>query len=133
MMNNLNNNQTNIAGGIVINPKKGIAIVNQNHDSWSLPKGHVEDNETLVQAAIREIYQSDQKKYEKFKRVPCAVIEEFLDDRTVKEIENVHEPDRKEWCNRIAFYQWTNEELADVSWQRYIWSLLRKCISNNKK
>ena len=39
-------------------------------------------------AAIREIYQSDQKKYEKFKRVPCAVIEEFLDDRTVKEIEN---------------------------------------------
>jgi len=39
-------------------------------------------------AAIREIYQSEQRKYEKFKRVPCAVVEEFLDDKTVKEIEN---------------------------------------------
>ena len=56
-----------------------------------------------------------------------------VSQHSVKEIENVHEPDRKEWCNRIAFYQWTNEELADVSWQKYIWSLLRKCISNNKK
>ena len=39
-------------------------------------------------AAIREIYQSDQKKYNNYRRVPCAVIEEHLNDTDVKEIEN---------------------------------------------
>ena len=51
------NNIKNCAGGIVINPQKGIAIVNQNNDSWSLPKGHVEKNESILEAAIREIYE----------------------------------------------------------------------------
>lgn len=44
-----------IAGGIVWNPKLGVVVVNQNHNSWSLPKGHVKDGEGLLQAAIREI------------------------------------------------------------------------------
>ena len=51
------NNITSCAGGIVINPQKGIAIVNQNNNSWSLPKGHVEKNESVLEAAIREIYE----------------------------------------------------------------------------
>lgn len=46
-----------IAGGVVYNPKYGIAVVNQNHNSWSLPKGHVEEGETHLEAAIREIYE----------------------------------------------------------------------------
>ena len=44
-----------IAGGIVINKKLGVAVVNQNHNSWSLPKGHVEPGEDLITAAKREI------------------------------------------------------------------------------
>lgn len=44
-----------IAGGVVWNKSKGIAVVNQNHNSWSLPKGHVEDGERTLDAAIREI------------------------------------------------------------------------------
>src|SRR3989344_3449746 len=44
-----------IAGGIVWNPKLGIVVVNQNHNSWSLPKGHVERGEALLTAAKREI------------------------------------------------------------------------------
>jgi 8-oxo-dGTP pyrophosphatase MutT (NUDIX family) len=44
-----------IAGGVVWNPKLGIAVVNQNNNSWSLPKGHVEKGETHVEAAVREI------------------------------------------------------------------------------
>ena len=45
------------AGGIVINDKNEVAIVNQNHDSYSLPKGHVDDNESYLEAAKREIYE----------------------------------------------------------------------------
>ena len=45
------------AGGIVINNKQEIAIVNQNHDSYSLPKGHVDQGESYLDAAKREIYE----------------------------------------------------------------------------
>lgn len=44
-----------IAGGVVWNKKLGIAVVNQNNNSWSLPKGHVEEGETHTEAAVREI------------------------------------------------------------------------------
>lgn len=46
-----------IAGGVVYNPNKGIAVVNQNNDSWSLPKGHVEIGEETKTAAIREVWE----------------------------------------------------------------------------
>jgi len=44
-----------ISGGIVWNKLKGIVVVNQNNNSWSLPKGHVEEGEDNLAAAIREI------------------------------------------------------------------------------
>ena len=55
----MKNNQkiTKSAGGIVINRDNKILIVNQNHDSWSLPKGHVDPGETRIEAAKREIYE----------------------------------------------------------------------------
>jgi ADP-ribose pyrophosphatase YjhB (NUDIX family) len=46
-----------IAGGVIYNKNKGIVVVNQNHDSWSLPKGHVETGEEPKDAAIREIWE----------------------------------------------------------------------------
>ena len=45
------------AGGIIINNKQEAVIVNQNHDSWSLPKGHIDEGESKLEAAIREIYE----------------------------------------------------------------------------
>ena len=46
-----------IAGGVVWNPKCGVVVVNQNNNSWSLPKGHVERDENLEAAALREIWE----------------------------------------------------------------------------
>jgi ADP-ribose pyrophosphatase YjhB (NUDIX family) len=45
------------AGGVVVNQEGKILVVNQNGDSWSLPKGEVNPNETKIQAAKREIYE----------------------------------------------------------------------------
>ena len=55
----IKNNQrlTKSAGGIVLNVDKKILIVNQNYDSWSLPKGHIDPGETALEAAKREIYE----------------------------------------------------------------------------
>jgi len=43
------------AGGIVLNPKGEVLVVNQNRDSWSLPKGHIDPGESPLEAACREI------------------------------------------------------------------------------
>lgn len=43
------------AGGVVLNAKKEVLVVNQNRDSWSLPKGHIDFGETALDAACREI------------------------------------------------------------------------------
>lgn len=48
---------TETAGGVVLNKKGLVLVVNQNGNSWSLPKGHIDEGEGKLQAAIREIYE----------------------------------------------------------------------------
>ena len=52
-----NSNITKSAGGIVLSHNNKVLIVNQNYDSWSLPKGHIDSGETALEAAKREIYE----------------------------------------------------------------------------
>lgn len=47
--------KTQSAGGIVLNTKKQVLVVNQKGTSWSLPKGHIEAGESALEAAKREI------------------------------------------------------------------------------
>ncbi len=49
--------KSQVAGGVVVGVDNRIIVVNQNGDSWSLPKGHVDEGEELREAAIREIYE----------------------------------------------------------------------------
>jgi len=43
------------AGGIIKGPDGRIVLVYEQGNSWSFPKGGVEEGETVLQAAIREI------------------------------------------------------------------------------
>jgi ADP-ribose pyrophosphatase YjhB (NUDIX family) len=45
------------SGGVIINEYDEVIVVSQKGKSWSLPKGHLEPNETELEAAIREIYE----------------------------------------------------------------------------
>ena len=45
------------AGGVVVGPGNKILVVNQNGNSWSLPKGHLEPGEDEEAAATREIFE----------------------------------------------------------------------------
>lgn len=47
-------NKTFSAGGIVVNGRGEVLVVNQNGNSWSLPKGHIDPGETAAEAAARE-------------------------------------------------------------------------------
>ncbi len=48
---------THSSGGVVVSPKGLILVVNQNGNSWSLPKGHIDEGESTLDAAKREIYE----------------------------------------------------------------------------
>lgn len=45
------------SGGIVLSQKGEVLVVNQNNNSWSLPKGHIDPGEDALTAAKREIYE----------------------------------------------------------------------------
>jgi 8-oxo-dGTP pyrophosphatase MutT (NUDIX family) len=49
--------QTNIAGGVVMNSRGQVLVVNQRNTSWSLPKGRIQEGEDALAAARREIYE----------------------------------------------------------------------------
>src|SRR3989344_2079173 len=49
--------KTTSAGGVVLNSKNQVLVVNQRGLSWSLPKGGVEITENKVEAAKREIHE----------------------------------------------------------------------------
>lgn len=48
---------TRSAGGVVLNDRGQVIIVNQKNNSWSLPKGHIDPGEDAIKAAQREIYE----------------------------------------------------------------------------
>src|SRR4051812_33866123 len=45
------------AGGVVVNSKGQVALVEQHGNSWSFPKGGVEPGEDYRAAAMREIFE----------------------------------------------------------------------------
>lgn len=47
--------RTESAGGVVLDGRGRVLVVSQHGTSWSLPKGHVERGESLLEAARREI------------------------------------------------------------------------------
>lgn len=53
----LDTRTTHTAGGVVMNDRQEVLVVNTKGTSWSLPKGHLEAGEELIVAARREIYE----------------------------------------------------------------------------
>ncbi len=43
------------AGGVVVNEQNKVLVASQHGTSWSLPKGHIEEGENALKAAVREI------------------------------------------------------------------------------
>lgn len=83
---------TKSTGGIVINKNDKVLVVSQHGTSWSLPKGHLDEEESEIEAATREIYEeSGIKKLELVKKVGSykryKIAEDGTEDRT--ELKNI--------------------------------------------
>jgi ADP-ribose pyrophosphatase YjhB (NUDIX family) len=77
------------AGGVVMNPHGEVVVVSQQGISWSLPKGHVEGNESLLDAARREIEEETGiidlqfvKELDTYERFKIAHYPSDVDDRS---------------------------------------------------
>ncbi len=96
-----------IAGGVIYNKEKGIVVVNQNNDSWSLPKGHLEENEEPKEAALREIWEETGLSENKLKFIaPLG----FYERMRIKK----HSFDKDE-LRMITMYLFTTEETNLIS------------------
>ena len=76
--------KTKIAGGVVINEYDEVIIVSQKGKvkTWSLPKGHVEEGETELETAKREIYEESGAKDLEFIK-PLGTYERYsMDNET---------------------------------------------------
>ena len=57
------------AGGVLINSENKVYLINKvERNEWSLPKGKVEDGETYLQAALREV--KEETGYTNFRQKP---------------------------------------------------------------
>jgi 8-oxo-dGTP pyrophosphatase MutT (NUDIX family) len=68
--------ETKSAGGVVLNTTGEVLVVSQHGTSWSLPKGHIEDDEDAMTAARRETEEESHsfftiRKYSGFGYVEC--------------------------------------------------------------
>ena len=93
------------AGGVVQNSDNKVLVVSQHGTSWSLPKGHIENNENTLEAAHREIYEESGIKQLEF----------------VKELGNYQRykididggEDKSELKHIFMYHFLTNEQLLD--------------------
>ena len=84
-------------GCIVFNEKKQILLVHQNAGHWGMPKGHVENDETEIQTAKREVKEE------------TNLDVEFRNDRNNinKEVEAAKK-ERNEANNKIKNLEWSS-------------------------
>ena len=92
------------AGGIIINSRNEIVLVQQGGVSWSFPKGHLETNETPLEAAKREISEET--------GIKDLILEKELESYT--RTSDVYTPDGIEVVNKkitLFIFRTSQEEL----------------------
>jgi len=103
------------AGGIVLNTQGQIALVLMDNGKWSFPKGHIEKNESTLEAAKREIHEETGIEELKLIKELGGYQRESADDKN--EIKNItlflfrtSETDMSPSTNDIIRATWVNKE-----------------------
>ena len=99
-------------GAIIYNKNKEVLIVKHNAGHWDFPKGHVEENETEIQTAIREVKEETD--------IDITIYKEYRYEIHYNPKENVGKT--------VVFFLANNvnnnakkqdEEIANIGWFKY--------------
>jgi len=86
--------KTKSAGGVVVNSYGRVLVVDQRGTSWSLPKGGIDNGETPLETAKREIYEesgiSDLKLIEELGSYQRSKITDDGKDEDKSEIKTIY-------------------------------------------
>jgi 8-oxo-dGTP pyrophosphatase MutT (NUDIX family) len=102
-----------VAGGVVLNRKGEVLVVNQRGRSWSLPKGHIEKGETVLEAARREIYEESGVKKLKFIKLLGSYIRSRMGARE-GEVPSRRDEGRKRKKLTIFLFETDHERLKPI-------------------
>lgn len=96
----------------VENGKTYVLLIKQfsNNDSWGIPKGHVNDGETLEDCAVREVREETGVTVKLGERLPDCHARLKNEDKTVVSylatVVGDHEPKHDDPDNEVADAQW---------------------------
>lgn len=76
--------KTRIAGGVVLNENDEVIVISQKGKvkTWSLPKGHIEQGETDLEAAKREMYEESGARDLEFVKILGTYERYSMDDKS---------------------------------------------------
>ena len=124
-------------GCIVINNKNEVLLIHHNAGHWDFPKGHVEDGETEVETAIREVKEEtniDVKVNTKYR----YVTEYSPKEEVIKEVvyflaKNVNY-NKQAQLEEVSEVKWSNlEDALEIITYDTSKEILRKLIKDLKE
>lgn len=90
------------AGGVLINNNKFYLIYKFTKDEWKLPKGHVEEGETLEETALREVREETG-----FKNI------EFITEKPINEVNYSFVENGKEINKTVTYFLFKTNEIKN--------------------
>ena len=132
--------QEKSCGCIVINEKNEVLLIHHNSGHWDFPKGHVEDGETEVETAIREVKEEtgiDVKVNEKFRYTIVYSPKENIIKEVVFFLATNISNNKNPQLEEVSEVQWVeyNEALKIITYDdtRELLIKLKKDLEEDKK
>jgi len=90
------------AGGVLVNNNKFYLIFKYTKNEWKLPKGHVEEGESLQETALREV-----KEETGFKNI------QFISDKPINEVNYTFHENGKEINKTVTYFLFKTDEVLN--------------------
>ena len=127
-------------GCIVINDKNEVLLIHHNAGHWDFPKGHVEEGETEVQTAIREVKEEtniDVKVNEKYRYTTKYSPKEDVMKEVVYFLAKNTSDNKEAQLEEVSEVKWfkMEEALEKITYDtsKELLVKLKKDLENNKE
>jgi len=132
--------QEKSCGCIVINDKNEVLLIHHNAGHWDFPKGHVEEGETDVQTAIREVKEEtniDVEVNEKYRYTTEYSPKEDVMKEVVYFLAKNISDDKEAQLEEVSEVKWVKikDAIEKITYDtsKEILAKLKKDLENNKR